>query len=178
MIRKTALLAGVAGAMLFAAPSLAQDAPPAPSTQAAPPASVTVQPGSTVKGEGGVELGTLQGVRTNAAGEQELEVRGADGQLRAVPLGGLQQDGDALVVAWSKAQFDASAAIQPSAPPAAEPNPTPPPAPDPSMPVMPAAPPVGEPTQPPVPTPPTLSPDAPAQAPAAEPTPDPNSPQG
>ena len=93
MIRKTALLAGVAGAMLFAAPALAQDAAPPASAQTETPASITVQPGATIKGEGGVELGTLQGVRTNAAGEQELEVRGADGQLRAVPLGGLQQSG-------------------------------------------------------------------------------------
>lgn len=161
MIRKTALLAGVAGAMLFAAPALAQDTPPAASAQAETPASITVQPGATVKGEGGVELGKLQGVRTNAEGQQELEVRGADGQLRAVPLGGLQQDGDGLIVAWSKAQFDAAAAIQaspaepadpatPAAPaipgeapatPATPATPaSPSAAPDPSMPAMPATP--------------------------------------
>lgn len=188
MIRKTALLAGVAGAMLFAAPALAQDTTQttaAPSAQTATPPTLTIQPGATVKGEGGVELGKLQGVRTNAAGQQELEVRGADGQLRAVPLGGLQQDGDGLSVAWSKAQYDAAAVIQPSAP-ASVPTDAAPPAtaPDPSMPAMPsttpnpampappmspANPPAGEPTDPAEPaatsvpgaTPPTLPPENP-----------------
>ena len=177
MIRKTALLAGVAGAMLFAAPALAQDATTtaAASAQTATPATLTLQPGATVKGEGGVELGKLQGVRTNAAGEQELEVRGADGQLRAVPLGGLQQDGDGLMVAWSKAQYDAAAVIQgsdhapatpvqPAAPampaaPATTPG-VPATAPDPSMPAMPATP--AAPAMP-------AAPATPANPPAGEP---------
>ena len=70
-------------------------------------------------------LGKLEGVRNNDAGEQELTVRGADGQLRGVPLGGLSQDGTDVAVAWTTAEFTAAPAIAaeaPSATPAAEPT--------------------------------------------------------
>ena len=33
----------------------------------------------------------LEGVRNNAEGKQELTVRGADGQVRGVPLAGIRQ---------------------------------------------------------------------------------------
>ena len=155
---------------------------------------MTVQPGATVRSEAGVELGALQGVRTNAEGAQELEVRGADGQLRAVPLGGLRQDGDALVVAWTKTQFDASAVIQGGVAPATPAQPAAPAmpatpaapampgaAPDPSMPAMPATPatPATPPASPsagenpiPTPTPPTLPPERPVGTTPANPAPD------
>lgn len=155
MIRKTTLLAGVAGAVLFAAPALAQDATaqqPAPATAPAPAqGSLTIAPGSDVKSENGARLGALEGVRTNAAGQQELEVRGDDGQLRAVPLGGLRQDGDALVVALTPEQYQAAPVVQSEGDDDAMETPpvdaAPTTAPDPSMPAMPA------------PTPPTLPTD-------------------
>ena len=87
MIRKTLLLSGIAGLMMTAAPALAQDAS---STQTPPAAAssgtLSLQPGSDVKGSDGSVLGKLEGVQTNAAGAQELTVRGADGQLRGVIL--------------------------------------------------------------------------------------------
>jgi len=98
-MRKIALLTGVAGAILFAGSALAQEAtPPAPQTPpaqtppAANPSQVSLTPGQTVRGPDG-ELGKLEGVQVNAEGQQELTVRGSDGQLRAVPLGGLQVNG-------------------------------------------------------------------------------------
>lgn len=119
MLRKTALLAGAAGALLMTAPALAQDAtapqtPTAPAEQAAPaaPQSLTLQPGATVRGSDGAELGKLEGARRNAAGQQELTVRGTDGQLRAVPLNGLTQQGSDVVVGWTAAEYQAAVSIE------------------------------------------------------------------
>jgi hypothetical protein len=118
MIRKTALLAGIAGLMLTAPAAFAQDttATPAPA-QAAPPApaaqpgTLQLQPGSDVKGSDGTVLGKLEGVRKNDAGDQELTVRGTDGQLRGVPLAGLKQEGAGVSVAWTSAEYTAAPAI-------------------------------------------------------------------
>ena len=113
MIRKTILLAGVTAALMTAAPALAQDAPAAataPSAQAQ--GSIQLQPGSSVKGSDGTVLGTLEGVQSNAAGEQELTVRGADGDLRGVPLGGLTQQGADVVVGISSAEFNPAPVVE------------------------------------------------------------------
>ena len=55
MIRKTVLLAGVASALLTAAPALAQDAAPAPAAQTQ--GSLQLQPGANVKGSDGSVVG-------------------------------------------------------------------------------------------------------------------------
>ncbi len=159
-MRKTALLTGVAGLFLMTAPAFAQDAA-APQTPAAPaeaaagqPATLTLQPGSNVKGADGTVLGQLEGARNTEAG-QELTVRGADGQLRGVPVsGGVRQDGEGVAVGWTSAQFSAAPSITDSAADVAEP----------------AAPPMpDEPAMAP-PTPPTLPTDADAaEGNAAEP---------
>lgn len=120
---KTALLAGAVGAVLTAAPALAQEAA-APAQETAAPAQQSLQltPGATVRGPDGA-LGQLEGVQANAEGDQELTVRGADGQLRAVPLGGIRQEGADVVVAYTKAEYDAAAPIAGAAPaPAAAPS--------------------------------------------------------
>ncbi|MGE7198837.1 superoxide dismutase [Brevundimonas naejangsanensis] len=116
MIRKTALLTGIAGALFIAAPAFAQDATtsqtpePAPAeAAAAQPQSLTLTPGTTVKSADGSEIGKLVGVQNGANG-QELTVRTADGQVRPVPLAGIRQDGSDIVV-------DASASDVQSAPP-------------------------------------------------------------
>uniref|UniRef100_UPI0025C5E1F7 beta-ketoacyl synthase N-terminal-like domain-containing protein n=1 Tax=Brevundimonas sp. TaxID=1871086 RepID=UPI0025C5E1F7 len=89
MTIKNILLAGSAVAFLTAAPAMAQDTtPPAPAPAAAQAPSLTLTPGATVRGADG-ELGKLEGVRNNAEGKQELTVRGADGQVRGVPLAGM-----------------------------------------------------------------------------------------
>lgn len=117
MIRKTVLLAGVAAALLTAAPALAQDAPLAPpAAEAQTQGSIQLQPGSSVKGSDGTVLGTLEGVQSNAAGEQELTVRGADGDLRGVPLGGLTQQGADVVVGISSAEFSTAPVVEEAAP--------------------------------------------------------------
>jgi hypothetical protein len=141
MIRKTALMAGVAGALMFAAPAIAQEAPqdaPAapPAAEAAQPQTLTLTPGASVKSEDGSVLGTLEGARNAPDGSQELTVRGADGQVRAVALAGLRQDGADVVVAQTQADFNASPAVQadttpaPSSQPPAVPEPVDPAQPD------------------------------------------------
>jgi hypothetical protein len=128
MIRKTILMTGIAGLMLTAAPAaVAQDTPaPAPApAQAAPaapaaqPGTLQLQPGSDVKGSDGAVLGKLEGVHSNAAGAQELTVRGTDGQLRGVPLAGLKPEGAGVTVGWTLAEYTAAPAIPGSAPDAA-----------------------------------------------------------
>ena len=107
-MRKTALFSGAAGLFLFAAPAaFAQDpamqTPPPVTPSAAEqsqPQSLTLMPGMAVRGSDGQELGKLEGARQTASG-QELTVRGADGQLRGVPVSGLTQDGEVVVAAWS-----------------------------------------------------------------------------
>jgi len=127
MIRKTALLTGIAGLMLTAAPAaFAQDATPAPApaqeaapvAPAAQPGTLTLQPGSDVKGSDGAVLGKLEGTRSNA-GAQELTVRGMDGQLRGVPLAGLKPEGTGVTVGWTLAEYTAAPAIPGAAPDAA-----------------------------------------------------------
>jgi len=154
-MRKTALLTGVAGLFLMTAPAFAQDStapqtPPAPA-EAAPPAaeqpqSLTLQPGSDVKGSDGTVLGQLEGARNTEAG-QELTVRGSDGVLRGVPVsGGVRQEGEGVAVGWTSAQFASAPSITESAAPVAEP----------------AAPPMPEEAAPPMPEEPAMAPPAPA----------------
>ena len=131
---KTAILGSAAATFLIASPVLAQDAataaaPQTPATQApAAQPSLSLTPGTSVHGPDG-ELGKLEGVQNDAAGAQELTVRGADGQLRAVPLNGIRQEGANVAVAYTKAEFDAAAPIEGAPPaPAAAPSAPPPPA--------------------------------------------------
>lgn len=127
MIRKTALLTGIAGAFLFAAPVLAQDATtpqtpePAPAeAPAAQPQSLTLTPGATVKSADGSELGKLVGAQNGASG-QELTVRGADGSVRPVPVAGIRQDGADIVVNASLSDFQAATPVAGEAPAATPP---------------------------------------------------------
>lgn len=110
-MRKIVLFAGVAGVLAVGA-AVAQEplAQQAPTAQAQSAGAVTLTPGATVRGSDGV-LGTLVGVQTGASGEQELTVRGSDGQVRAVPLGGFRQDGSDIVVGWSTAEYAAAPII-------------------------------------------------------------------
>ena len=163
-MRKTALLTGVAGLLLMTAPAFAQDSTaaqtqePAPVAAAQPAAeqpaaeqpTLTLQPGSDVKGSDGTVLGQLEGARNTEAG-QELTVRGADGLLRGVPVsGGVRQDGEGVAVGWTSVQFTAAPSITDSAADVAEP----------------AAAPMPDETGMAPPTPPTLPPASDAADPA------------
>ncbi|QYF86922.1 superoxide dismutase [Brevundimonas sp. PAMC22021] len=171
MTIKTAFLAGAAAVLMTSAPALAQDVPaaatPAPAAQ---PQSLTLTPGATVRGSDGAEIGKLVGAQNNASGEQELTVRGADGQVRAVPLPGIRQEGSDVVVGWSTAEYQAAPAVSgetaPAAPAASSAAPAQPSASDSTMPATPAV-------------PDTAGPDAaePAASPDASTVPEPTTPQ-
>ncbi len=124
MIGKTALLTGIAGAFLIAVPVLAQDATTPQTPEPAPAEAVLAQPqslsltrGAVVKSADGAELGKLVGAQDGASG-QELTVRGADGAVRPVPVAGIRQDGDAIIVNASLSDFQAGAPIGDEADPA------------------------------------------------------------
>ncbi|MEG1451625.1 superoxide dismutase [Brevundimonas sp.] len=116
MIRKAALLYSMTGAMMIAAPALAQEqpqdmaTPPAPAEAAAAPQSLTLNPGATVKSADGSELGKLVGAQNGANG-QELTVRGADGIVRAIALNGIRQEGSDIVVNATLSDFQSAAPI-------------------------------------------------------------------
>jgi hypothetical protein len=147
-MRMTALLGGAAGLFLMTAPAFAQDStapqtPPAPAEAApAQPQTLSLNPGATVKGTDGAALGTLEGARSTPAG-QELTVRGADGQLRGVPVArGVEQDGAGVIVGLTASDFAAAPAIEGAAPaPSTEPM-TPPAASEPTLPTEPTTEPV------------------------------------
>ena len=82
------------------------------------PPPINLEPGAPVKGSDGAVLGHLQDVQVNAAGAQELLVRGADRRLRAVPLNGIRQDGPGVAVDWKMSDFQAATPINetPAAP--------------------------------------------------------------
>ena len=120
-MRKTALLSGVAGLFLMTAPAFAQDStapqtPPATTTETAAQApTLTLQPGATVRGSDG-DLGVLVGARLNG-GRQQLTVQGADGTVRAVPIDGIRQEGEVVVVDFTLAQFGTAETVtQPATP--------------------------------------------------------------
>lgn len=116
MIRKTALLYSMTGALMIAAPAFAQEqtqdltSPPAAAQTAAEPQSLTLTPGSIVKSADGTELGKLVGARNGASG-QELTVRGADGTVRPVALNGIRQDGSDIVVDATLSEYQSSQPI-------------------------------------------------------------------
>lgn len=192
-MRKTALLSGVAGLFLLSAPAFAQDGTAPQTPPAAAPTATTqaptlsLQPGMTVRGADG-ELGVLVGARTHA-GAQQLTVKGADGTVRAVPITGIRQDGEDVVVDFTLEQYATAESVTQPATPAtpAEPGVTPATPATPAVPAEPApeaAPPVDEvpdadadAEQPPAATPavpatpaePAVTPATPASPPAATP---------
>lgn len=112
---RSMLLGGAALALAFSAPALAQDAQdpmtPAPAAEAQAQQTLTLQPGARVLGSDGAPLGTLEGVRTDEAGAQQLTVRGADGQIRGVPVNGIAQQGADISVGLSASEFGSAEII-------------------------------------------------------------------
>ena len=125
MIRKTALLYSMTGALMIAAPAFAQEqtqdmaTPPASAEAPAQPQSLTLNPGASVKSADGTELGKLVGAQDGANG-QELTVRGADGVVRPVALKGIRQEGTDIIVDATMTDYQSAAPIAGQEAPAME----------------------------------------------------------
>jgi len=120
MIRKIFILTSTAGVFAFAGATAAQD--PAPPTASRPTSPTTTQtspppqagdysPGATVTASDGAHLGVIDSVQVSASGEQTLNVRAADGIVKAIPSNGATVRNGIVAVTWTKAQFEAAAAV-------------------------------------------------------------------
>src|SRR5690606_32423265 len=78
---------------------------------AEPEASGSVAPGAEVRAADGASLGILEGAGVDASGQQTLQIRTADGQLREAPIDGAGLDNGAVVLAWTEAEFEAAPAV-------------------------------------------------------------------
>lgn len=102
------ILAATALVAATATPVVSEISGPTPQAQAA------LQRGAVVRAADGVELGRLEGRRSND-GTPEIVVRGPDGQMRGIPAALVTIDGDSLRAGWSESQFRAAPTLVPAA---------------------------------------------------------------
>ena len=130
MFGHSLLLLGAAGALSFAGPvapqaPVGQPAPsPMPASVAAPPVAPAFPSGSEVLSVDGEPLGVLAEVETRSGGERILHIRRTDGSMTAAPASVASRGERAVVLEWTRAEFDNSATTDAAA--AASPSPIPP----------------------------------------------------
>lgn len=128
MFVKTPVLLAAVAALASAAPAVAQTPPnpsPAPVAAPAPAAGQAFQPGAEVLSVEGEPLGVLAGVETLSGGERILHIRRADGSMTTAPAIVASRGERAVVLEWTRTEFD-SAALTAAAPASAAASPTPP----------------------------------------------------
>lgn len=117
--------------MAIAAPAAAQT-PPDPSTAPvagpAPVAGQTFPVGREVLSVDGEALGVLARVETRPGGERMLHIRRTDGSMTTAPAVMASRGERAVVLEWTRAEFESGAAMAQTAPveAAASAGPTPP----------------------------------------------------
>ena len=119
----------MASAAPIAAPVAAQSPPagsPAPVTAPALPFGQTFPPGAEVLSVDGEPLGRLVEVETRAGGERILHIRRADGSMTTAPAIVASRGERAVVLDWTRAEFDSEAMAAAAAPTGLPPSPTPP----------------------------------------------------
>ena len=119
MFGQTLLLLGAAGALSLAGPVAAQDPairlpPSASASTPAPPVGLTFPSGAEVLSVDGEALGVLAGVETRPGGERILHIRRTDGSMTAAPASVASRGERAIVLEWTRAEFEASVATAPS----------------------------------------------------------------
>lgn len=127
---KTVLLLAAAG-LAATSPAAAQVAPaPIP---ASPPAAFTAPvpgpafpPGADVLSVDGQTLGVLARVETREGGERILHIRRPDGKVTTAPAVLASLGERAVVLEWTRAEFEAPAAAVPAVPADIAASPTPP----------------------------------------------------
>jgi hypothetical protein len=106
------------GAAAFGGPVGAQEptTPPPPIQRPATvqPAGQVFPPGAEVLSVDGEALGVLVRVETGPAGERILHIRRSDGSMTATPAGVASRGERAVVLDWTRSEFEASAASPPT----------------------------------------------------------------
>ncbi|HYD26508.1 hypothetical protein [Brevundimonas sp.] len=116
MFGQTFILLGAAGALSLAGQDAAQDPPtqlPPASASAptpAPPVGLPFPSGAEVLSVDGEALGVLAGVETRPGGERILHIRRTDGSMTAAPASVASRGERAVVLDWTRAEFEATAA--------------------------------------------------------------------
>lgn len=87
------------------------------------PAGQVFPPGVEVLSVDGEPLGVLARVETRPAGERILHIRGSDGSMTAAPASVASRGERAVVLDWTRSEFEASAATPPADSAAASPTP-------------------------------------------------------
>lgn len=108
MFAKSFLLAAVV--LASAPPAVAQttpDEPPAPAPL--PPAAETFPPGAEVLSVDGEPLGRLTEVETRPGGERILHIRRTDGSMTMAPAVVASRGERAVVLEWTRAEFESAA---------------------------------------------------------------------
>lgn len=129
MTDKPPVLFIAAAALATAAPAIAQT-PPGPSSApvavAAPAPAQSFPRGAEVLSVEGEPLGVLTEVEVRAGGERILHIRKADGSLTTAPAVMASRGERAVVLEWTREEFEAGAAMAGTAPVEAAASPVPP----------------------------------------------------
>jgi hypothetical protein len=124
MFAKSSVLL-VAIALASAPPVAAQTTPTQPpALVAAPPSGETFPPGAEVLSVDGEPLGRLAEVETRPDGERILHIRRADGSMSTAPAIVASRGERAVVLEWTRAEFESAATTASVTP--TDPVPTPP----------------------------------------------------
>lgn len=127
MFARTRVPLAAAIALAWAAPAAAQTPPdqsPAPVAAPAVPSGQTFPSGAEVLSVDGEPLGVLTLVETRPGGERILHIRRADGSTTTAPAIVASRGERAVVLEWTRAEWEAAAITAAAAPPA---GPSPPP---------------------------------------------------
>ena len=113
MFDKTFFLMLAAGGAALAAPVAAQTppvSPPAPAAAApAPPPAQVFPSGAEVLSVEGEPLGVLASVELRPGGEQILHIRRSDGSVTTVPAVVASRGERAVVLEWTREEFESGA---------------------------------------------------------------------
>jgi hypothetical protein len=111
----------------FAGPTAAQtQAAQSTAPPTAPPSGESFAPGAEVLSVEGEPLGRLAEVETRAGGERILHIRRTDGSMTAAPATVASRGERAVVLEWTRAEFESAAPRGAPAPDKPQPSPTPP----------------------------------------------------
>ncbi|HZW16266.1 MAG TPA: hypothetical protein VFF66_08435 [Brevundimonas sp.] len=119
MFARLPLLLAGAVAMAPTAPIAAQSppaAPPAPVAAPVLPFGQTFPPGAEVLSVDGEPLGRLAEVETRAGGERILHIRRSDGSMTTAPAIVASRGERAVVLEWTRTEFEAEAMTATAAP--------------------------------------------------------------